>query len=1003
MGKTISIVAILGIVLSSVFNLRAADTVRVAAIRVEFVTDDAPTTTGNGRFDLSLSDSPYQIDPPPHNRLYFEDHLQFLKNYFLKVSQGQLVVEGTVFPLAVDSAYQLPQPMTYYNPNQEPALNHQRYAELLRDAVLAAATDPAVDFSRYHTVIVFHAGVGKDVDLGFDDTPQDIPSFFLSTKFLEENLGTEGIQLPDGNVVTSGILLPETESQGDIELALNGMVVANFASYLGMLDLFDPTTGNSGVGRFALMDAGLFNGDGLLPALPMAWHRIQMGWETPRVVTQAQDDQLTVHQVLSATGPRVYQFPINETEYFLVENRYAGSQNIDSLKYEMSAAAGKLVNVKEVLLTHFPDKAVFSERGVLIDIDNPDRGLPGSGVLIWHVDESVIAAKRAENQINANPEHRGIDLEEADGSQDIGQVFDFFSAGAGSELGTPLDMWYAGNTAPLFKNEFSPFSVPNSRSYYNRANSHITLRNFSAPGPQMTFDAQLNIFQYGFPVVLPADAGEYPRSLRLADVTGDGSPEILLLTNQGNLRLVTGQGTSLWQPDFQPIVQLPAETIAPLPLFPLNNDIAIVAVTPDGRGQIVRLDRVAHQPVVEYTFHVQDSITTQVFARRDWVNATPFPDGVELGNAVSIYFGGKSGQVYRVVQDASGWRVETLFKLDEPVRFVHVGFPDKVWAIAASGRVFLNGNAVLQLPDVPLSRPVGFEPWVVLPDRILSLTSAIGGNPLPEGVQLTAGVIAPFSPQWEETPVAGMVDGVVAFQANGAVEDNYPVALYRPAQGVKFQFQPLVLPGESEDSRIVVMADSTGMIHGVTLRSGQAVSDFPLNAGAPLSVPPVAGDVDGDGDIELLAITAENTLYAWDLPYALDATKSWQYWLQAGGGMENGNHFPLSGNFVKSTEAPVSGDLLPETQVYCWPNPVKSGTVQIRYWLRENATVRITIYDLSGQVLDSFEGPGVGSTANETGWAVDDVPSGVYVARVEATGNQSGETAVRLVKIAVVK
>ena len=199
------------------------------------------------------------------------------------------------------------------------------------------------------------------------------------------------------------------------------------------------------------------------------------------------------------------------------------------------------------------------------------------------------------------------------------------------------------------------------------------------------------------------------------------------------------------------------------------------------------------------------------------------------------------------------------------------------------------------------------------------------------------------------------------------------------------------------------MADSTGMIHGVTLRSGQAVSDFPLNAGAPLSVPPVAGDVDGDGDIELLAITAENTLYAWDLPYALDATKSWQYWLQAGGGMENGNHFPLSGNFVKSTEVPVSGDLLPETQVYCWPNPVKSGTVQIRYWLRENATVRITIYDLSGQVLDSFEGPGVGSTANETGWAVDDVPSGVYVARVEATGNQSGETAVRLVKIAVVK
>ncbi len=1002
MGKHIS-VAVIFFILLWVFGGQAADTVRVAAIRVQFVPDDAPTTTGDGRFDLTTSDDPFQIDPPPHNRFYFEDHLQFLKNYFLKVSRGQLVVEGTVFPVAVDSAYALPQPMTYYNPNREPELNHQRYAELLRDAVLTADADPDVDLSQYHTVIVFHAGVGKDVNLGFDETPQDIPSFYLSTEFLRTYLGTNGIALPSGAVVTSGILLPETESQAGIELGLNGMVVANFASYLGMLDLFDPHTGNSGVGRFGLMDAGLFNGDGLLPALPVAWHRVQMGWEEAQTILTAQDDEFPIFHVLSPTGPRVYKFPINENEYFLVENRYAGNKNVDSLKYEMSAAAGKIVNVKEVLLTHLPDAAVFSDRGVLIDVDNPDRGLPGSGVLIWHVDETVIAAKRSVNAINEDIHHRGIDLEEADGSQDIGQVFDFFSAGAGSELGTPLDMWYAGNSAPLFANTFSPNSVPNSRSYYNRANSHITLQNFSQPGPQMTFEAHLNIFQQGFPIRLPHDSTEVTRSLRVADVSGDGIPEMIVLSNRGNIRLISGQGTSLWTFNFEPLVQVYPETIAPLPLFPLKGDVAFAAIERGGRGKIIRLDRNTRQAVTEFTFQVSDSITTQVIAYRPWNADNSFPDGVTLGDGAVIYFGGRSGKVYRVQQEPGGWEVSTVFQIDAPVQYLQVGFPDDIWAVSNTGSVVLNGQEVGNFQQIPLSRPVGFDPWVILPEEIALLPNLDTRIRLPEGFQFARGLAVPASLQWEETPVVGLVDGVVVIEPSASVKENFPKFLYRPAKQVPFDFQPLILPGERADERILVLADSTGLIHAIRWTDGQAMMDFPLYAGDRLAVPPAAADLDGDGDVELAAITRSHGVYVWDLPYSLNTRQAWQYWLQEGGTMGNENHFPLEGNFVKGNETEFSAQLLPEARAYCWPNPVRGGEVKIRYWLRENADVRVDIYDLSGDKITSFVGPGTGGAVNETGWRVDDLPSGVYVARVEARSHQTSETEVRLIKIAVIK
>ena len=80
--------------------------------------------------------------------------------------------------------------------------------------------------------------------------------------------------------------------------------------------------------------------------------------------------------------------------------------------------------------------------GNIVDVEDLDWSLPGGvddttfydgGVLVWHIDERVIAANVSTNSVNADPKHRGVDLEEADGSQDIGQSYGTFSAGAAAK------------------------------------------------------------------------------------------------------------------------------------------------------------------------------------------------------------------------------------------------------------------------------------------------------------------------------------------------------------------------------------------------------------------------------------------------------------------------------------------------------------------------------------------------------------------------------------------
>jgi hypothetical protein len=96
----------------------------------------------------------------------------------------------------------------------------------------------------------------------------------------------------------------------------------------------------------------------------------------------------------------------------------------------------------------------------------------------------------------------------------------------------------------------------------------------------------------------------------------------------------------------------------------------------------------------------------------------------------------------------------------------------------------------------------------------------------------------------------------------------------------------------------------------------------------------------------------------------------------------------------------VAGDLLPENMAFNYPNPAKEHT-KIRYFLKQDAEVIIRIYDISGMLVDEFNGHGEGETHNELLWDCYRFASGVYLCRVEA--KSENEKQVVFFKMAVVK
>ena len=491
------------LIVMSTLQAEVVGGLKIALIRISFEKGDFPGFTGDGDFLMSPTDicGDYIIDPPPHNKNYFNSHLRAVNNYFRTVSHNIFGIdldESNIYPASNDSSYQLTRSMNYYNELGMEIEHEKRITTLLKDAIEKAYEVDQIDFNNYDLIAVIHPGLGQDFKLPFlDPTPEDIPSTFVDSRMIEKYFDKP---LVVGNsTVNNGLILPESQNHPlmdpsifsalsnpcDIQYSITGTWALMIGFAVGLPPLWNIDTGESGIGIFGLMDQGSNNGRGMIPSIPNPWTRIHAGWEDPTEYSSPQTINLT-----NLKKNSIAKIFLNDSEYFLIENRnnwFRQGVDIDSARLAVWEKTKIYPSYIDVL---FDSSGVIkNEYGVVTKINNYNMGMPASGFLIWHIDESRISRNINSYKINYDKLAKGIDLEEADGAQDIGYVSNLLTDPSSGYWG---DMWFNSNNQYFRSNtinnlEFSNYTFPNTQTndYYI---SSIRLDNFSKPDTSSSFD-----------------------------------------------------------------------------------------------------------------------------------------------------------------------------------------------------------------------------------------------------------------------------------------------------------------------------------------------------------------------------------------------------------------------------------------------------------------------------------------------------------------------------------
>ena len=378
---------------------------------------------------VDFSDEPATVAGSFFDSLLYSTSGSSVKTYYDEISNTEINLVTMDSPSAVGwqrasrtSAYYAgtSNGLGQYPENPGDTGNAQVLVEEVVDAV-----DGEVDFSEYDNdnngwmdvLVVIHAGSGAE----FSGADEDI----WSHKW--------GInpRLRDGVYISTYTMQPEFwQNPGDMTI---GVYCHELAHGFGLPDLYDRDYSSRGIGKWGLMAGGSWNGTGVggnYPAHPCAWSKIQMGVFTPVNVTANVNGQ-TIDAV--ATGGSVYRLWSSgapSAEYFLVENR-------QRVGY--------------------------------------DTYLPGDGLLIWHVDETVTTDNDREwypGQPAAN--HYLIALEQADGNWALEHKASYGDGG---------DPFPGSGNVTSFNGSTSPGS-----DAYLTGGSFVAVENISASGSTMTAD-----------------------------------------------------------------------------------------------------------------------------------------------------------------------------------------------------------------------------------------------------------------------------------------------------------------------------------------------------------------------------------------------------------------------------------------------------------------------------------------------------------------------------------
>lgn len=1004
----------------------------VVALRVEFQPDSTDFTTGDGTFggrlfeDIdaeSLSGSfaatlEPTLDPLPHDSAYFDAHLQFLENYIESVSDGRTTVSSYLIPVVV----QVSGKMGEYAPigfNASSDTELQKLAGFVKEAwTLASQLDsfdlpPDLDPERT-AFVIFHAGVGRDVELTgttLDKTPEDLPSLFFSAETFDRLMGTWVVSV-DGVPVTNTMLIPRTETRRGFnfildepflaEFSINGMLAANFLSFLGVPDLFDTATGESAIGPFGVMDGlGIFAYGGLLPPEPSAWTKVYLDWADLIFPDGAVEQSISLRHMGSVESNDVFVAPVSEGEYFLVENR-----NRDPEDDGINLRVWRDGETQDV---HFDNGAddfnSLSQRGypggVVIDADNFDFALPGGrddignmlvgGALIWHVDERRLEAGIRSNSVNANPDRRAIDLEEADGGQDLGEpslgIF-----GPAFEQGSPFDFFYAGNPTVvvtpagseirLYQNRFGPETFPNSDSNAG-GNSFVELSAFSLPGPEMELTYRRvgsDGIEQRADLAFSFDLDDRDRASggALKHIGGEGVDIAgFFVDNSGTASLQWAKSGQV-KGSYSPL----------LPAVPAVTNSRVIALGPHNFWELLPNGVLQVTAELPSSLQITD-VTTPVVATLD--------DKYMVGAVDASGPFLLSAQYGSIRIDRFQERLISLAVVEglQPVHVfpTHAEIPNllKRWTfdeIPEQGPLYAafatNDRGITGVvPDPQNSR------LIILHN--LGTTLEVSVNAYEEiGVSGTLNrypMIVDLDEDSRPDILAVVGKTLVAFNQEGAVVNRFPIELR-----AETTTQPLVVRFEEDGAPVILIAAVDGRIDAYDLGiRNNRVPGFPLSVGSELDVTP---HMDGTS---LYTLSSTGAVNQWD--FAVVDEIVWGELFSAG----NRSFTQLPGILFPPTG---ERDRLEEmgriNETYNWPNPIRDGVTWIRFKPDSISDVEITIVDMTGQHIETLEMKGApAAVSSEIQWWPS-VGSGVYLARVQLT-DDGGRVRTHLIKMAVIR
>lgn len=974
-----------------------------------------------------------------HGPAYFENELRHLREYYAGASNGKFFLttdlDTTIVVLSGVEAY--------YGDNE---LWKERMAELLIE--LVQKTDSRVDFSRYDAFAMIHAGAGDETDFN-GDSPEQVSSGFVDpeelAEALEDTLGTPGVATNDSVggepfQITSLMIWPEEASQDGYVFGSLGLYAYQVGLRLGMIPLYDTTPGDfpdsQGIGSFDLMGYGIYNAAGFVPAFPSAFNRYLMGWAVPVVVDRDGVVRIAAAGTAASTDTSLVKLPINASEYYLIENRVHDTDFDGAFDFGDVDTNGVPDNADILQGAEFD---FFLTETTNLRIVRPgvrDSILTGSGLMIYHVDEYVLArALEAGGHANDDVRWKGVDIEEADHVQDLdtpegsfayGSYYDSFRSGnndrfgdgtdpsslsnGGAHTGIEIDAVSAAGHIMSFRVRFSP-PVASTRSEFAGAiaRSSPVPADLDGDGVEelvvaadtglvyVVRDAGEAGWAGEIDLIFDADSAVWSGPPVVADLDGDGSPEIFLTSRDGTLFALESSGAPL-----------AIDTDATPGTLELRGDRAAAPMAfdfdvSDPEPEIIALSSTADSTYV--------CVVGFIGVLPGLGEGTGGPLWIHRGNAVEI--GLLEGQIVshpaRARWEDAGAVNEgfciALRSGDSPFRFQYVLLKvdgDPTLETGYSRRLFEYSYESEELL-VPASGDVDLDGA----DETVFSIRGQGGHTPGQGIHYVSprGTWTPSKLRGDRISASALADIDGDGTLETALRDEGHLYLFSgfgtPVSGWPIALADAVAAHDRTDlqpSPVIGDVDGDGR-SDIVFRVGGDLQAFDFH-GRRLEGWPLSGEGTAEGALALLK-GAGNALYLFDsaalVPYSGTGAVSALRRYDPGCDYLGIEMWPMSRHDAggSSRQAPSAGENpleahVDESSFIIYPNPVKGAAFTVRVLISAPARIKTSIVNMEGEQVDEeirrhdwFEGSAV---PFEAAFRAGKLASGVYLCRVEVTG-----------------